>query len=163
MYYLDQALHCIILKLNCSNTVTSVNLIHSRDLVTSWRRRRWRTEDVSGVRVRSPGRGWRILPRDIGATAIGPPSPVSRLSSVLGRWWPCLCSPLLHPQFFCRHSVVYDLALKLSASPTQLLQESSHAAVLQECKCRVLRMQHEKLGTKNLCSLTPLTSIDQVF
>ena len=44
-----------------------------------------------------------------------------------------------------RH-VVYDPSLKLfAASPTQLLQESSHAAVLQECKCRVLRMQHEKL------------------
>ena len=104
--------------------------------------RRWRTEDVSGVRVRSPGRGWRILPRDIGDTAIGPPSPLSRLSSVPGRWWPCLCSLLLHPHFVCKSDspswhVVYNLSLKLSeasASPTQLLQESSHAAVLQGCR-----------------------------
>ena len=151
MYYLDQALHCIILKLNCSNTVTSVNLIHSRDLVTSWRRRRWRTEDVSGVRVRSPGRGWRILPRDIGDTAIGPPSPVSRLSSPQYRGDDdpvsavLCCSLILSADSHSWH-VVYDPSLKLfAASPTQLLQESSHAAVLQECKCRVLGMQHEKL------------------
>ena len=121
---------------------------HIMAMVRWWR---WRTEDVSGVRVRSPGRGWRNLPRDIGDTAIGPPSLLSRLSSVPGRWWPGLCSLLLHPHFVCKSDspswhvqpvseALWSLCIAHSAATR--VKSCCSAAGVQECKCRVLRMQH---------------------